>query len=202
MQYLKDTVRAAIVKEATHEFLEKGYQGASMRNIAKGAQTSTGNLYKYFQGKENLFDAIVGDVYHHLMDSIHQFEVKEGQGVDEALFQVLLERVLQTFEANRIAVTLLLNRSHGSKYEDCKGNFTELITQVVTQVMEQKLRQQRKRLKNNLFIHVISCTLTEGISLILKDCKDDHHARELVQKLVSTLYDHILEKLEVEPLSL
>ena len=200
MQYLKDSVRSAIISEAMAEFLEKGYQNASMRSIAQGAKTSTGNLYKYFQGKENLYDAIVGDVYRDLMETIHQFDVRECKEVDEALFPGLLERVLQTFETNRTAVSLLLNRSRGSKYEHCKTNFIQVVTQVVTQVMELKLKQQKKRLKNNLFIHVISCTLAEGISLILKDCRDDHHARELVQKLVDTLYDHLQEKLEYEPL--
>lgn len=44
---------------ARAEFLEKGYQGASLRSICKKAGVTTGALYFFFKDKEDLFDAIV-----------------------------------------------------------------------------------------------------------------------------------------------
>ena len=44
---------------AREEFLEKGYQKASLRSICKKAGVTTGALYFFFQDKEDLFSAIV-----------------------------------------------------------------------------------------------------------------------------------------------
>ena len=44
---------------AKQEFLEKGYQKASLRNICKNAGVTTGALYFFFQDKEDLFASIV-----------------------------------------------------------------------------------------------------------------------------------------------
>ena len=44
---------------ARAEFLEKGYQKASLRSICKKAGVTTGALYFFFQDKEDLFAAIV-----------------------------------------------------------------------------------------------------------------------------------------------
>ncbi|MBS7527440.1 TetR/AcrR family transcriptional regulator [Fusibacter paucivorans] len=54
MQYLKDDVRARIIDAALDEFAEKGFNNASMREIAQRAQITVGNIYRYFKNKEDL----------------------------------------------------------------------------------------------------------------------------------------------------
>ncbi|MGW1160327.1 TetR/AcrR family transcriptional regulator [Streptomyces sp. NPDC002519] len=49
----------AIVKAATQVFLEKGYSGTSMDDIAKLAAVSKQTVYKHFTDKETLFAEIV-----------------------------------------------------------------------------------------------------------------------------------------------
>ena len=61
MQILKDDVRDRIVESAKNEFLEKGIDKASMRNIAAGSNMTVGNLYRYFKNKEELNNFIVGE---------------------------------------------------------------------------------------------------------------------------------------------
>lgn len=58
-----------ILAAAKTEFLEKGFKSASLRNIVKNAGVTTGALYGYYAGKEELFAAITGDVYDHLMST-------------------------------------------------------------------------------------------------------------------------------------
>ena len=43
---------------ALAEFLEKGYQAASLRGIVKTAGVTTGALYGYYDSKEALFAAL------------------------------------------------------------------------------------------------------------------------------------------------
>ena len=47
-----------ILNAARREFLEKGYQGATMRDIARQAGVTTGALYFHFPGKDELYGRI------------------------------------------------------------------------------------------------------------------------------------------------
>lgn len=52
-----------ILHAGREEFLKKGFQAASLRNIVKAAGVTTGAFYGYFPSKEALFDALVGEQY-------------------------------------------------------------------------------------------------------------------------------------------
>lgn len=51
---------AAILEAGKQEFLEYGYERASLRRIAKRASVTTGAIYGCFSGKEALFEALTG----------------------------------------------------------------------------------------------------------------------------------------------
>lgn len=51
--------RRKILDAAKTEFLQKGFQTASLRNIVKNAGVTTGAFYGYFSNKEALFTALV-----------------------------------------------------------------------------------------------------------------------------------------------
>jgi AcrR family transcriptional regulator len=53
--------RRQIVQGAREIFLAKGFDAASMSDIARAAGVSKGTLYVYFENKEQLFHAIVHD---------------------------------------------------------------------------------------------------------------------------------------------
>lgn len=58
-QQKKEHVRAAIVAAARRCFGEHGVKGTPLAAIAAEADTSIGNLYKYFADKDELFAAVV-----------------------------------------------------------------------------------------------------------------------------------------------
>ncbi len=70
-QILKDDMRERIIKAAKEEFLQYGYDDASMRRIAKNSGMTVGNLYRYFKSKEDINLSIVGDTYN-LIDKVVQ----------------------------------------------------------------------------------------------------------------------------------
>jgi AcrR family transcriptional regulator len=51
--------REELLKAAKEEFLEKGYNKASLRTICANAGVTTGALYFFFENKADLFSAIV-----------------------------------------------------------------------------------------------------------------------------------------------
>src|SRR5260221_7104408 len=55
--------RAAILNAATREFMEKGFGGARIDEIAKRARINKRMLYHYFGGKEALYLAVLEQAY-------------------------------------------------------------------------------------------------------------------------------------------
>ena len=59
-QVKKDEIRVAILRSAEAQFRQRGYGGATLRAIAKGADVSLANIYAYFSSKmEILFELYV-----------------------------------------------------------------------------------------------------------------------------------------------
>ena len=65
-----------ILETAKKEFLERGFQGTSMRRIAALAGVTTGALYGYFDSKEKIFDSLVEDSYNAVMNAYKDAHVE------------------------------------------------------------------------------------------------------------------------------
>ena len=84
---------------AMAEFMEMGYQEASLRVIAAKAETTTGSIYTRFKYKEGLFHALVDTTIDELilwMREGNEWEVQPGgeklqiANMDEIDFMTLL----------------------------------------------------------------------------------------------------------------
>ena len=79
---LTDTQKK-ILEVGRREFLEKGYQGASMRAVVKQAGFTQGAFYGYYASKEALFDALVSEAADGL--------VEQFKAAQEAHFDLIPE---------------------------------------------------------------------------------------------------------------
>lgn len=201
MQYLKDEVRNSIAEAALKEFMEKGYEGASIRSISKASNTSVGNIYKYFKSKEDLYENLIGSVYDRLVNYIGQFDKVELNEKAESVFNLLIEKIMKIFNENSREISTLLNQSKGSKYENCKELFTDFITRIVTESMEYELSKRGKRLKDNFSIYLISHSLVGSISIIVKEKEDGAEVRTLILNMIDIYYTDLVDKLESEDLN-
>ena len=97
-----------INEAAKKEFLEKGFQGASLRNIVKDAGVTTGAFYGYYNSKEELFEALVEDKYQHIMnmyvstqDEFKSFEPARQQNLMGKVSGDCLQDMLASYSINR-----------------------------------------------------------------------------------------------------
>ncbi len=67
---LRDVRRSQLVEAAKTVFKAVGLEGASMRVIAAEAGCSTGAIYPYFQGKEELYAAVLSASLEALRDEV------------------------------------------------------------------------------------------------------------------------------------
>lgn len=201
MQYLKTNVRDDIKQAALNEFMEKGYEGASIRGIAKKANTSVGNIYKYFKSKEDIYENIIGRVYNRLIDYISRFDKIELNEEALNVFNELMEKIMKIFNESSNEISTLLNQSKGSKYENCKEIFVDFITRTVTDSMEYELYKKGKKLKDNYIIYLLSNSLMESISIIVKEKQDGEEVRIIILKMIDIYYSDLTDQLGVKDLS-
>jgi TetR/AcrR family transcriptional repressor of mexJK operon len=91
--------RRAIIDAATNVFLERGYLGASMDEIAGLAAVSKQTVYKHFSTKEALFVAIVSSTTNKASDKVHNEMPGFGVGEDPAEY-------LRTYAYRQLTVVL------------------------------------------------------------------------------------------------
>lgn len=115
------------------EFMEKGFQAASLRNIVKTAGVTTGAFYGYYNSKEELFAALVEPVYTYMMDRYRQahesFEnlpvEKQPEQMGEMSAECMNDLLVYSFE-HMDELYLILKCSEGTKYACMIDDMVEL----------------------------------------------------------------------------
>lgn len=88
--------RTAILDAATTVFLNNGYLGTSMDEIAALARVSKQTVYKHFAGKERLFVEIVTNTVNEISDPVYEEVLNLADSGDiEADLRDLARRLLQ-----------------------------------------------------------------------------------------------------------
>lgn len=84
-------IQERIVHAARAAFLQHGVDGASLRQIATDAETNIGMIYYYFKTKDDLFLAVVEEIYAQLARDI------EACARAEAPIERRIERLFERF---------------------------------------------------------------------------------------------------------
>ena len=87
----RSNISERIREAASERFLAEGVDGASLRAIAADAKTNIGMIYYYYPTKEDLFQAVVEDVYSKLVVDLVAALTPDGS-VEQRL-QRLFERL-------------------------------------------------------------------------------------------------------------
>lgn len=88
--------RETLLQVAMRRFVQQGYHGTSMRQIARDAGMSLSNIYNYFPGKEALFAAVL-EAYHPYHEILPLLEQSRGERLEDFIRQAAqhIHQVLQ-----------------------------------------------------------------------------------------------------------
>ena len=182
--------RENILRAAMAEFLDKGFQGASLRQIVKNAGVTTGAFYGYFSSKEALFNALVephaAALMGRFMEAQTSFaELPEEQqpdhmGVESSnCVHWMVDYICQ----HREPVKLLLTRSEGTGYEHFVHNMVEVEVEYTLQYMEvlRRLGKDVPVLDKSL-CHIIASGMMSGIfEIVVHDMPREQALRDVEQ---------------------
>jgi AcrR family transcriptional regulator len=95
----------AILAHAAEVFCEKGYEGASMRDLSRASGMSLSGLYHYFESKEKLLYLIQKHTFSTIMDSV--LARLEGVRSPEERIRTFILNHLEYFLAHQQAMKVL-----------------------------------------------------------------------------------------------
>ena len=124
---------SAIHKAATDEFLEKGFKTASLRKIVKTAGVTTGAFYGYYDSKEELFEALVGEQYDYFINEYKKAQEKFAElpkpeqlkHMSDYSSEQMEKLFLYAYE-NLEAFKLILLCSEGTRFSGLIDELTEI----------------------------------------------------------------------------
>jgi len=193
MQYLKDDVKNKIMAAALKEFKQYGYLHSSMRRIAQDAGITTGNIYRYFKNKEQLFDEIVRPTYVKSIRFTEEMKRKleshptdlASKGSETPYLPLIYQSVFEVFQESSQELRILLICSEGSKYASMKQDLIELTLSILTDKFMSKTSPNAPLEQDRMNVaRMLATTIIEGLCIILRDFEDSATVKLLADELV------------------
>lgn len=181
----------AVLACAKQEFLEKGYQDASLRSIAQKAGTSTGSIYTRFGDKEGLFEAIVQPVVASVMaqvcevqETFHGFDSEtQKQQVNQYSFSGIL-KIVDYMYAHFDEFRLLLDSSHGTRFQNFVDDLAQIEVEYTYKFLESTGYSGMKDLSMTKgLMHIVATAYFEGVFEVVRHKMDRETAEEYLEQL-------------------
>ncbi|MBB6634480.1 TetR/AcrR family transcriptional regulator [Cohnella thailandensis] len=198
MQTLKEEIKHRILSAALDEFDLHGYSQSSMRRIAAEAGIATGNIYRYYGNKEELFQALIRPTYLQFMNLILTIkeevrgnlfkDVPEQMGLVDATFN----RLITLLEESRKETKILLTQSQGSSFEHAKRELTDIIVQIFESVIfhgEGDIGPNEKTA-----VAILALTIVEGVCITLQNVTEREQIRHSFVELAAVFAAGLKEK--------
>ena len=179
-----------IQQAALEEFSEKGFLGASLRQIVKNAGVTTGAFYGYFSSKEALFASLVEPHAAALMGRFMEAQTCFAELPEEEQPAHMgessgryVEWMVDYICQHREPVKLLLCRAEGTSYEHFVHNMVEVEVESTLRYME-VLRRLGKDIPplNRSLCHIIASGMFNGLfEIVIHDMPREQAHRDVTQ---------------------
>lgn len=172
-QTLKPEVRARILLAAEQAFFDHGYDGATVTDIAALAGTSAANIYRYFDDKGALFEAVITTDFVDRLDELVDASIEGLARPDDdgSTAEVLLEFWL----TNRRRFVILLEH-HGST---ALGGYAEQFVDRLVDAFESSSNGAFSAHERTV-CRVIFENTRRALASLLRACPDGDAGRELI----------------------
>ncbi|HCX04973.1 MAG TPA: hypothetical protein DHM42_10885 [Clostridiales bacterium] len=176
-QVLKEEVKKRIIDSAIRVFKKDNYRKASMNEIAKYADVSVGNIYRYFDNKKNLYDYIVKDIYKKLTE-ILEFCQNKDDSID-LMIENCINEFVDMYSKDKDVFIILINSD-----DDLDENQT-IISSIRNILSNNLITVMKKRRENftkddEIFCKTLAVAVANGVRYIVTE---DGSGKKLEKRL-------------------
>jgi AcrR family transcriptional regulator len=122
----KERRRQQIMVAAKRVFSEKGFNKATMEDIAQEAELSPGTLYLYFKNKEELYASLSLRILQYLLLRIEHVNAMKQASPDEKL-KALMEAMYDVYEFDPL---IIINMFHLQSSDTLKNLSPQLLDEI------------------------------------------------------------------------
>lgn len=196
MQVLKEEVKKRIYEAALKEFSGKGFQQSSMREIARNAGMTVGNLYRYFKDKEALFYYVISPAHDSLMELVEKSMNMVQDDFDDSFFEFLAEQILKICKEHKIELLILFEGSKGTKYESAKEEMVLLVEDFLNGNLMKRFKEKSVEIEDKYLLRVIAEGFVEGMAMIAKRFDSDEKLRKVAAQFLTFYFSGVIKRFE------
>ena len=124
----KERRRQQIMVAAKRVFSDKGFNKATMEDIAQEAELSPGTLYLYFKNKEELYASLSLRILQYLLIRVEHVNEEKDSGPEEKL-KSLVDAMYDVYEFDPL---IIINMFHLQSSETLKNLSPQLMEEIKT----------------------------------------------------------------------
>src|SRR6516165_10086053 len=149
-----DRKYAEILDFATEVFADKGYEGASMRDLSRLSGMSLAGLYYYFDSKEKLLYLIQKHTFTTIIDRLRQLLAESAD--PEERIRIFVHNHVEYALAKQKAMKVLsheddvLKNGHGAELAAIKREYYKICVRLVDDLTKAESAGQRTRTRSGI----------------------------------------------------
>jgi len=184
---MKNQTEEKIIQSAEEIFLEKGFDGARMREISDRAGINKGLLHYYFKSKDKLFEQIFYVAFNRMIGKMNQL-IEQDMPIEEKL-STFIDRYLDFLEKHPLLPRFLMHemtrkgqkfvKSLSGKIQSPAIDSLKRQVNVAVEKGEIKAVDVDQLLLNTIALCVFPFIAKPMVQVILS--KDEEHYRQLIQ---------------------
>ena len=185
MQFKKQEIKEKILSAAKNDFHKNGFEKTSMRHIASVAQVSVSNVYNYFKSKRTLFYEITTPFYDNFSKIINDLTYHaSGEDFSTEYVESVIKIIGELVKKNRVELEIIMDRSHGTKYEKLKYEMIQIFEEHFKEHMKSDKGKNRKETENLFIFHLIASNLIEAMLEISRHYVNDEWVDNNIKALI------------------
>ena len=183
--------REKLIESAKAEFMEKGYNKASLRSICAKAGVTTGALYFFFEDKADLYKAIIGKPVDELFDIMQAHFDEDDEIIASPDYDAndddhseVAQKLIHHIYSNYDAAIPLLTKSQGSEYENIVDRIVDFTESKSVEMMEKIAEQKGKKKKvNRYMLHLVIHLVVDSFVHLVTHEPDEQKALANIKKV-------------------
>lgn len=194
MQILKEDIRNKIDKAAIELLKIHGYNGITMRKIAKASDMTVGNIYRYYKSKDDLFEQILKPVIEKIMSLLNvdiQYELQGNQEIIRAYVDQTLSLFLKLHKDYSDELYILVHGLKGSCMEDTVSVVIDHLAKHFHDWIKDYNKIEKKTLDVEFTARLIASNLvTSCIEVLYKFDNDEDRLKHMshFERIYSSFY--------------
>lgn len=191
----KELRRQQILDAAKLVFSAKGFNRATMEEIAGEAELSPGTLYLYFKNKEELHTSLSIDILQYLTRQMTRFVDRDDMSAEEK-FYALRDVFIDVYEYDAMVLINLFHLQAGETLKNLSGEVLQEIKEksaealnVITSIVQQGMGQGLFAENHPVALADIIWATYSGVVLWVDSKRLLNNEKDFVKQTLETAFD-------------